>query len=70
MGYYQLTARQDYWKLVTCPDACLLSHWMNDKFSQDKFAYIWRNIHLGLPDEEEAIDDDVLDIDSGRFDLE
>ena len=33
---------------------------MNGKLSWDKFDYIWRNIHLRCPeDEEQVIDEDV-----------
>ena len=49
---------------------CVPKHWMSDeKFSRDRFEYIWRNIHLDCqPDPgNEKIDADVAENDDGSI---
>lgn len=67
-GYFQLPARRGYWRRLQ-PASYLPTHWMNGKLSCDKFNYIWRNFHLGYPDEEEVdtIDEEISPVQDGGF---
>ena len=69
MGYCQLPARRDHWKLLKY-NSCLPSHWKHGKFGHNKFDYIQRNIHLGRPEDEETIDGEVSEVLDGGFVLE
>lgn len=63
MGYCWLPVRHDYWRIPRF-DSYLPAHWMNDKLTCDKFDFIWRNIHLGRPEDEELVDEEVYKVET------
>ena len=66
MGYCRLPARRDYW-VQHKPHSFLPAHWMDGKFSCDKFDYVWRNISLDSLLTGEGINNSVEVDNDGQF---